>query len=62
MYPRVTGRAELFERFAVSVGEMKCVRDMNGTMIFCGGFGDGELTGFPVEFRNAATGDIMPRT
>ena len=61
MDPGVTGRAELFEWFAISVNEMKRVRDMNRAVIFCGGFGDGELTGFAVEFRNAATGDVMPR-
>ena len=62
MDPRVTGGAKLFERFAIGVGEMKCVRDMNRTVVFCGRFGNGELSGFVVEFRNAAVSEIMPWT
>src|ERR1051325_5630647 len=34
--PRIAGRAELFERFAVGICKMKCVRDVNRAVVFYG--------------------------
>jgi len=59
--PRIAGRADLFKRFAIGIRKMKCIRDMDRAVIFRGRLGDGELTGFVIQFRHSAAGDIMPR-
>src|SRR5689334_1872015 len=62
MNPCITSRAKLFERFAICIGEMKCIRDMNRAMVFGRRRDGAELSGFAVKFRHATVGFVVPQT